>query len=67
MFSISNNCFGLKVRSPIFQKFSVSFEESSLQRCKFEILVETVKPFGYKVILYIAVAYIVLCKFIRLL
>ena len=26
--------------------FSVSFEESSLQRCKFQISVETVKPFG---------------------
>ena len=27
-------------------EFSLSFEESSLQRCKFEILDETVKPFG---------------------
>ena len=28
--------------------FSVSFEESSLQRCKSKILVEMVKPFGYR-------------------
>ena len=28
-------------------QFLVSFEESPLQRCKFKILVETVKPFGY--------------------
>ena len=27
-------------------KFSVSFEESSPQRCKFEISVKTVQPFG---------------------
>ena len=40
--------FMLKVHCPIFQniKFSVSFEESSLKRCKFKISVETVKPFG---------------------
>ena len=28
-------------------RFSVSFKESSLQRCKFEISVEMVKPFRY--------------------
>ena len=39
----------LKVHGPIFQiYFSVSFEESSLQRCKSEISVETVKLFRCK-------------------
>ena len=43
-----NTDIALKVHTPIFQKlwFSVSFEESSLQRCKSKISVETVKPFG---------------------
>ena len=26
--------------------FSISFDETSLQRCKYKILVKTVKPFG---------------------
>ena len=35
------------MHGPILKiSFSVSFEESSLQRCKFQISVETVKPFG---------------------
>ena len=46
-------------------EFSVSFEESSLQRCKFEIQVETLTPFGCRpttqICIY-AVAYILLCK-----
>ena len=37
-----------KVHGPIFQNlfFSLSFEESSLQKYKFQISVETVQPFG---------------------
>ena len=52
----------LKVYGPIFQNIVlVSLKESSLQRCKFQISVETVKSFGLtKQILYIAVAYILL-------
>ena len=43
--SISNF---LKVTVLFFKnEFSVSFEESSLQRCKFEILVEVVKSLRY--------------------
>ena len=42
--------------------FSVSFEELSLQRCKFKILFETVKAFGCIKHLYFTVAYFLLCK-----
>ena len=45
--------------------FLVSFEESSLKRCKFKISVEMVKLFGCtKQFSYIAVTYILLCKLI---
>ena len=48
-----------------FLAFSVSFEESSLQRCKFQISVETCQAvWRYKAILYIAIAHILLRKLI---
>ena len=41
------NCVSLKVHGPIFQNsFCISFKGSSHQRCKFQISVKSVKPFG---------------------
>ena len=54
----------LKGNESIFQNlvFFVSFEESSVQRCKFQISVETGKPFGCTkqfCILQLSISYII--------
>ena len=47
----------------IFQNKFVLFEKSSLQRCKFQIYVETVKPFGCtKQLCILQLHIILLCK-----